>query len=247
MPRLEVAPNIHRLGSAIIHFFAVVDGDAVTIVDAGVAGYRPQVEQLLASLGRSPSDIRAVILTHAHADHVGIAEMLREETGAEVFVHARDKDLATTAKAMGKNEGSMVPYLRYPAAWRLLGELRRNGGMKPRPIADVTTFEDGDELDVPGRPRVVHTPGHTDGHVVFEFPQSDAVLVGDALCTYNPLTGARGPQLLPKALNRKVSQALASLDRIEGIDARHVLLGHGEEFDGGAREAAQRARERGPT
>lgn len=244
---MQVAENIHRLGSALVNFFAVVEDDAVTLVDGGVAGYKPQVDRLLASLGRTPRDIRAVILTHAHADHVGVAEIIRKETGATVYVHARDKDLATTAKSMGKNEGSTIPYLRHPAAWRLFAELSRNGGMKPRPIAEVTTFDDGDELDVPGRPRVVHTPGHTDGHVVFAFTQSDAVLVGDALCTYNPLTGDRGAQLLPKALTRKVSQALASLDRIEEIDARHVLVGHGEPFDGGAREAAQRARERGPT
>lgn len=244
---MEVAENIHRLGSRVVNFFAVVADDGVTLVDAGVAGYRSQVDKLLASIGRSTRDIRAVILTHAHADHVGVAELLRKEVGAPVFVHERDKDLATTAKATGTNEGSTMPYLRYPAAWRLFAELGRNGGLKPRPIGEVTMFEDGEELDVPGRPRVVHTPGHTDGHVVFHFPASDAVIVGDALCTYNPLTGARGPQILPKALTRKVSQTLESLDRIAELDARLVLPGHGEPFDGGAREAAERAREHGPT
>lgn len=152
-----------------------------------------------------------------------------------------------SGKGMGTTEGSTLPYFRHPAAWRFAAEVRRNGGMTFPPIGEVTTFEEGDVLDVPGRPRVVHTPGHTEGHVVFVFPESDAVIVGDALCTYNPLTGARGPQLLPKALTRKVSQALASLDGIAEIDARHVLFGHGEQFDGGAREAAERASERGPT
>jgi glyoxylase-like metal-dependent hydrolase (beta-lactamase superfamily II) len=244
----EVAENVYRLGSAIVNFFAVVEGTHVTIVDAGAPGYRPQVDELLNGLGRRIGDIEAILLTHAHPDHVGAAEMLRRDAGAPVYIHAGDETLATTGKATGKNEGPMLPYLRYPAAWRLLVELGRNGARKPRPIAEVTTFADDDRLDVPGRPRVVHTPGHTDGHCCLVFPESNAVFVGDALCTYNPLTGdTRGPQLLPRSLTRNVDQALRSLDVIGAIDAENVLGGHGEPWTRGAAAAADEPRRPGPT
>jgi glyoxylase-like metal-dependent hydrolase (beta-lactamase superfamily II) len=191
--------------------------------------------------------VEAVVLTHAHADHVGVAEMLRRETGARVFVHADDEQLATTGKAIGKNEGPFLPYLRHAAAWKLLWELGRNGALRVRAIHDVTTFTDGEQLDVPGRPRVVQTPGHTPGHCALVFSESGVVFVGDALCTYNPLTGTRGPQLMPKAFTRNLHQANTSLDRLAEVEAANVLPGHGEPWTDGAKAAAEQARLTGPT
>jgi glyoxylase-like metal-dependent hydrolase (beta-lactamase superfamily II) len=244
---VQVAANVHRLGSALVNFYAVVDRERVTIVDAGVPGYRHQVDDLLQSVGRRLADVEAVVLTHAHVDHVGVAEMLRRAAGVRVFVHSGDEELARTAKAVGKNEGSMLPYLRHGAAWRLLFELGRAGGLKSRPIQDVTTFVDGELLDVPGRPRVVHTPGHTDGHCALVFPEAGVVFAGDAICTLNPLTGDRTPQLMPKAFTRSVSQAIESLGRLAEIDASILLPGHGEPWTQGVRLAAEQARSRGPT
>lgn len=244
---MQVAPNVTRLGSPLVNWYVVEDAGRVTVVDAGAPGYRPQLDAALRSLGRRLDDVDAVVLTHAHPDHVGVAELLRREAGTHVFVHRDDERLATTAKATGKNEGSPLPYLRHAAAWKLLWDLGRNGALRPRPIREVTTFADGDELDVPGRPWVIHTPGHTDGHCALLFRESGALFVGDALCTYHPLTGERGPQLMPKALTRNLERALASLERLAEVDAGHVLPGHGEPWTEGVRAAAERAREIGPT
>jgi glyoxylase-like metal-dependent hydrolase (beta-lactamase superfamily II) len=186
------------------------------------------------------------VLTHAHADHFGVAELLRSELGVPVYVHAEDEELARTSKTMGKNERSLLPYLRHAAAWKLLFELGRNGGMRPRPIAEVQVYSDGDVLDVPGRLRVVHTPGHTDGHCALVAESAGVVFAGDALCSYNALTGARGPQLMPSALNRSNAQALASFDRLKGTGARLLLPGHGEPMDD-PDEAVEQAKRRGPT
>src|SRR5204863_7715871 len=139
---------------------------------------------------------------HAHADHVGCAEPLRATLGTPVLVHGEDETLARTKRAFGKNEASMLPYLRHPQAWRLLTHLIANGGAATKAIAEVTTFADGETLDVPGSPRVIHTAGHTSGHVAFHFPGRGLLVVGDLLCNLNPLTGARGPQLMPRAFNR---------------------------------------------
>jgi len=239
------ADGVVRLGSPLVNWYLVGDDHGVTVVDAGVAGFRPQLEGGLAELGRRLEDVRAVVLTHAHADHVGVAEILRTELGVPVYVHEADRELATTAKAVGKNERSFLPYLRHPAAWRLLVHLARNGGMKPRPIADVTTFADGEELDVPGRPVVLHTPGHTDGHCVLHF-RGRALLVGDLLCTLNPLTGSVGPQLLPAAFNRSSAESLRSLSRLDQVDEDVLLPGHGEPWREGPAAAAEAVRRVGP-
>lgn len=224
----KISDHVVRLGSPLVNWFLVADDSGVTVLDAGAPGYRDQLGPGLRELGREESDVKAVVLTHAHADHVGVAEPLRTELGVPVYVHRDDENLATTAKAMGKNEGSMLPYLRHPAAWKLLLELGRNGALKPRPIHEVRTFGDGDVLDVPGRIRVVGTPGHTAGHAVLVSEMAGVAFAGDALATYNPLTGERGPQLMPKALTHNVAQALGSLDRMRGLGVEQLLPGHGE-------------------
>jgi glyoxylase-like metal-dependent hydrolase (beta-lactamase superfamily II) len=242
----KLSERVVRLGSPYVNWYLVEDGGRVTVIDAGAPGYRDQLGPGCRELGREESDVAAVVLTHGHADHVGVAEILRSELGVPVFVHGADEELATTAKAMGKNEGSMLPYLRHGAAWKLMWELGRNGALKPRPIAEVRTFADGEELDAPGGLRVVHTPGHTDGHCALVSAVGDAVFVGDALCSYNPLTGELGGQLLPSALTRSTSQAIASLDRLGGLGVGTLLPGHGEPVgDPGA--AVEQAKRRGAT
>src|SRR3954452_22452961 len=107
--------------------------------------------------------------------------------------------------------------MRYPAMWKLLAVFARTGAFRTPKIAEVTTFTDGD-LDVPGRPRVVPTPGHSPGHVAFHLPDRGVLFAGDALCTYNPLRGTRGPQLTPRAFAASVAQAWSALDALAAID-----------------------------
>lgn len=229
-----------RLGSKVVNFYVLEEDGHATVIDGGVAGYRSQLDTA------TDATISAVVLTHAHADHVGIAELLRTELGIPVYVHEADAELARSAKPTGKNESSMLPYFRHPAAWQLLFELGRNGGAKPRPIQEVRTFADGDELDVPGRLRVIHTPGHTDGHCALLAEASGTLFAGDAICSRNPLTGDVGAQLMPNAFTHDVAQATASLDKLIDPRAQVLLPGHGDPIHD-AQSAVDAARRRGPT
>jgi glyoxylase-like metal-dependent hydrolase (beta-lactamase superfamily II) len=245
--RIDVAPGVLRLGDEIVNFYLLEDGSALTLVDAGLPTHRQQLEAVLRQAGHSLTDIEAVVLTHAHGDHVGIADGVRRDAGVRVHVSEGDAEMARTGKAH-KRDGSVLPYLRHPAAWKLFVKFARSGGRPPK-IEEVTTFpsQSGLELDVPGRPRVIPTPGHSPGHVSFHLPQHGVVIAGDALCTYNPLIGARGPQLLPRAFAYSASQAVASLDALEGLAADTVVFGHGEPWGDGIASAVARAHEKGIT
>jgi glyoxylase-like metal-dependent hydrolase (beta-lactamase superfamily II) len=238
----QVADRVMRLGSEQVNWYLVADDTGVTVVDAGLSGYRSQLEPGLEALGCGPGDVRAVVLTHGDADHTGLAKAIHDETGAPVHVHPGDEEMVRTAR-LKKTEGSMLGGLTHPLAWRTLAHFARNGALRPPKVAHTTPLEDGATLEVPGRPQVIHTPGHTPGHVAFLFPAHRALFVGDMLCTWNPVTGERGPRVMPPAFNVSTSEARTSLALIENLDAGVVLAGHGDPFPGSPAEAVAQARE----
>jgi glyoxylase-like metal-dependent hydrolase (beta-lactamase superfamily II) len=235
---MEVAPGIRRIGSGLANVYLVEEAGAVTIIDAGVPGYWRALPAELAAMGRSLDDVRAVVLTHAHTDHIGFAERIRTERGVPIRVHELD-ELRAKGKVPGPKglgEFKLVPLLGF-----LVFGLR-NGLLSPPPILEVSTFGDGATLDVPGAPRVIHVPGHTAGSAALHFTKRDAICVGDAFVTRNVINGATGPQLFPN-FNTDNEQAFASLARLDGVDARLVLAGHGDPWDRGLPEAVRAARE----
>jgi glyoxylase-like metal-dependent hydrolase (beta-lactamase superfamily II) len=239
-----IAPGVHRVGNRFVNFYLLEEEGRLTLVDAGLPRMRGQLEAAVAALGRSMGDLEAVILTHGHSDHTGFAGSLEKQSGIPVHVHEADAEMARTAKPQ-ERERSFLPYLRNPAVWKLLGTAARGG--LPQKVAQVRTFADGAVLDVPGRPRVVHAPGHSHGCVAFHLPDRGVLLTGDVLCSHNPLTGRTGPQIMSGAFNVSSAQALASLDAIAPLEADLLLFGHGEPWREGAAAAVEQARAAGPS
>jgi glyoxylase-like metal-dependent hydrolase (beta-lactamase superfamily II) len=246
----QVALGVHRLGSDRVNFYLVEDEGRVTIVDAGISGYWDQVEPALEQFGRGLDDVAAIVLTHAHSDHTGVAGKLHERglsMGVPVYLHPADHELLKTGKESWKREGSALSVLRHPRVFGFFAHMARNGALRPPHIADPVSIVHDDRLDVPGNPRVIHTPGHTPGHCALHFERHGALFVGDLLCTWHPVLGRRGPQIMPAAFNVSSAQALESLARIEDLSAGVVLPGHGEPWASGPADAAAQAREFGPS
>jgi glyoxylase-like metal-dependent hydrolase (beta-lactamase superfamily II) len=236
---MEIAPGIRRIGDrSTVNAYLVAEPGGVTIVDAGVPGLYRDLPQELASMGRTMADIRALLLTHGHTDHIGFAERLRAERSVPVSVHEADAALARgEVPNPAKGYGPMKPGPLMKFLWYTL--LR--GGLRTPHLGEVATFGDGATLDVPGSPRVILTPGHTPGSAALLFGSHAALLVGDAFATYAVTTGRRGPQVAPFTADR--AEAVASLSSIEGIDADLVLPGHGDPWTGGTGEAVRLIRE----
>jgi glyoxylase-like metal-dependent hydrolase (beta-lactamase superfamily II) len=234
---VKIADGIHRLGTdSIVNSYLVDDGGAVTIVDAGVPGLYDAIPRELERMGRTVADVKALLLTHGHSDHVGYAERLRKARDVPVWVHEADAALARgeVPNPAKRSETKIAPMLGF-LWWTML-----HGGLRIPNVTVVGTFGDGATLDVPGNPRVTLMPGHTPGSAALLFEKLGAVFVGDAICTYAVTTGRHGPQIAPFTADRQ--QALASLDRLAAIEAGLVLPGHGDAWTGGAAEAVRLAR-----
>ncbi len=236
----EVVGGIHRFAVRGINFYVVEGDDGLTVVDAGLPGHWSRFATWLHRSGLAPRDIRTVLLTHHHADHIGFAPRAQRK-GAVLRIHEGD----VAALAAQRRPG--VPDRFKRNAWRAGVIVRvagwvRAGLMAVPQLTAVEPCRHGQRLEVPGSPRVVHLPGHTPGSAAFVFADHGAVCTGDALVTEDPATGRPGIGIAPAGLNADDAQALRSLDRLADLDAPVLLPGHGEPYPHGIPSALSAAR-----
>ncbi|MFE1326930.1 MBL fold metallo-hydrolase [Streptomyces sp. NPDC058735] len=221
----------------------LTEGDAVTLVDTGYPGDRARLLASLAQVGSSPEAVAAVLVTHAHNDHLGSAEYLRAAHGTPVYLHQAE---VPHARRDFPHQVSVGTVLRN--AWRS-GVLPwavhalRSGGTAHVPVTVPEAFPAPGALDLPGRPVPVRTPGHTDGHCAYHLPGAGVVISGDALVSGHPTARTGGPQLLPDLVHHERPRAVACLDVLAELDGDLLLPGHGPVHRGPVRDAAHRARE----
>ena len=158
-PAIELAPGVFRIptaGKNLINSFALVQDDgSVTLVDTGLKRAPARIVAGLAAIGKHPRDVTRIVLTHVHPDHAGGAAEMGRQTGAPVLVHGDDHGWARTGRITGANDRST-----------LLGRLfARTGDAKIEAFEPGPALTDGEVLPVSGGLRVVHTPGHSPGHV----------------------------------------------------------------------------------
>ena len=228
---MKIREHVHRLGHDIDASNLVVTPEGVTDVDAGLPGHRRELLAELASLGLGLADVAGVVLTHGDSDHVGFAEWLRREHGVPVYVHAAD---ASRAKGGDKPAG-LKQQMKLGAMLQFLTYFVRKGGARSAWLCEVVEVHDGNVLDLPGAPRVISVPGHSEGSVAVHVPLADALFVGDALTTRHVLTGAEGPQ--PAPFTDEPERAVASLRALVDTGATWVLPGHGAPWGGGVAAA----------
>jgi glyoxylase-like metal-dependent hydrolase (beta-lactamase superfamily II) len=185
--------------------------------------------------------VRAVVLTHAHFDHVGFAERARVELGVPVYVHENDVPLTRHPWRYDHERARTIYFATQPKALPIVATFLRHRAFWPPPIGAVVRYGDAGELPVPGRPTIVPTPGHTLGHCALHLADRDTVLAGDALVTLDPYTGRTGPRLVARAATADSERNRASLAAVKATGARIVLTGHGEPWTQGAEAAVEAA------
>ncbi len=237
---VEVASGVWQARSTHVSWVLVVEGDEVTLVDTGYPGDRDRVIASLSQIGRSPADVAAVVLTHAHPDHLGSAEYFRTTVGKPVLVHELEVDNATGARIEQVSIPTLLKMVWRPDVFVWAMDVIRLKAAKVERLGSVQTFQVG-ALDIPGRPVPVHTPGHTSGHCAMHLPERGVLLAGDALMTEHAVAHTTGPQLLPGFFNHDNAQARESLDLLAELPADVVVPGHGPVFRGTPALAVQAA------
>ena len=233
---VTVAPGIHRIplpmpedGLLAVNVYAIEDGQHVTMIDGGwaVPGARAELEKALGLLGYGLGDISRFLVTHAHRDHYTLAVLLRREFGTAIGLGAGER--AAIAALTGRTD-------RYSAQVRLLREAGAGGladriaGGDSRVDPLPEGWEEPDEwleagvLRAGGRAlRIIPTPGHTRGHIVFADEAAGVLFAGDHVLPH--ITPSIGFEPMPSAA--PLSDYLDSLALIRALPDLTLLPAHG--------------------
>ena len=242
----EVAEGIHWLEHAHVNVYFVEQDGRVMIIDAGLPGIWPRIRSALRELGFEDSVV-ALVLTHGHFDHVGVAARLRNQYRLPILVHPDDAYIAAHPYRYKHELNRFTVPLRNPGSLTILGRMTMAGALRVRGVTDTLPLVPGIAGNLPGTPEIIHVPGHTAGHIALHFPDRHTLVVGDAFVTLNPYTGVKGPQIVSGAATANSPQALDSLDRIAALPADKVLTGHGEPWLSSPADAVAIAKRIGPS
>ncbi|MFR9798439.1 MBL fold metallo-hydrolase [Streptomyces sp. MS06] len=240
----QVADGTYLVHGSHTNWVILTEGEAATLVDTGYPGDRELLLDSLTAVGSSPEALVAVLISHAHTDHLGSAEYLSAAHGTPVRLHQAEVPHARREFLHQVSVGTVLANGWRPGVLPWAVRAIRSGGTAHVPVEAPEAFATGAPLDLPGRPTPVHTPGHTLGHCAFHLPHAGVLVSGDALVSGHPTSRREGPQLLPRMFHHERTAALASLDTLERLDADVLLPGHGPAHRGPTRSAVRQARER---
>jgi glyoxylase-like metal-dependent hydrolase (beta-lactamase superfamily II) len=234
--RLPLPIGVH--GIETVNCYVLADADHVTLVDCGIWRAGPgedgltPLRQGLQAAGYELADVSRILVTHAHIDHYGLAGRIMEATGAELWMHAltdldcekyRHPDTAV-ARRRDTYTDHGLPAKELPAVAHGL----RDWMPYLHSVVEASTrLRGGETVTIGGRDwEVIHTPGHSTGHVCLWSPDLEVVLSGDHLLpgVTPPVTFERGFDADP------LRSYLESLQRIEKLRPVQVLPGHGSPF-----------------
>ena len=228
----EIVPDLWDVGelaSAVpVHVYLWCWAQGVTIIDTGTPGSADTILAAVGKLGLQPSDVKRIIITHADVDHTGSLKALKRATGAQVICHTVEKEFLEHPERRKTAKTPLGLLLRPVFA---LARLHPN--YRAAPLAPDRTHVDGDKL--PEGFTIIHTPGHTPGHISLLHPEKRFLIAGDAVHNRGGKLGAPPPLFTPDMENAHGS--IWKLAKKYGNDIDTIVCGHGDPIvsGGGAR------------
>jgi glyoxylase-like metal-dependent hydrolase (beta-lactamase superfamily II) len=201
---MEIAPGLHAVNLRGARGFAACERE-ITLIDAGLSGSRRRLERYLAGIGRSMTDLRRIVCTHGHPDHIGGAREMTVDTDAEVLLHPADIDGLRVGLREAWNERDRSKLLAY---------------FTRGPHA-ATPLNDGDIVPALGGLEVIHTPGHTPGSICLYGARDRILFTGDML---QVLRGR--VTFASRFFSADMPQARASVARLAALDVQIIAFAH---------------------
>jgi glyoxylase-like metal-dependent hydrolase (beta-lactamase superfamily II) len=204
---MEIVSGIHLLRGRFVNCYLVVNEEEIILIDSGLPGNSSKITDYVEkNLKLNPQDIKTIIITHNHFDHIGSLSKIKEITEAKVAIHPADADyIRGEAKHIG---GTFMNTII-----KLLQTIYQT-----KPVEPEILLNDGDII---GGYQVIHTPGHSPGSICLYNPENKALFVGDNLRFKDGKLQSPGERLIPEP-----DKYETSMKRLLDYDFEVILTGH---------------------
>ena len=229
MDIIQLMPRLYFIRLPVGHAYLWRDPGGLTLIDTGLRGSASLIAQAIRQAGYQPADLRRLVLTHFHADHIGAAADIAGWGEVEVLAHHAD---APFIHARAAEPPPDLAGWEQPLYDRVMSRLPPQPPVPPQIDRELG---DGDEPGFGDGAVTVAVPGHTPGSIALWLPRHRVLFAGDA--------ATRGPDgtVTCGVFNVSRTQAAASFRRLAGLSAELACFGHGEPLTRGAAAALRAA------
>jgi len=223
---MEIVEGIHLVDKASANMphanvYIIVNGKEITVIDTGTPGNAQKTVEYIQKLGHQPSDVKTIILTHFHMDHMGSAKELKDLTNAKVAAHTEDADYISGKKPSPKPKNIL---------FRAVSSFS-----KPAPVQIDVTLKEGDKI---ANLSVIHTPGHTPGSIMLLDEERKVLFTGDTLRYDGKKVSSASEQF-----STDPNQMRESIAKASKLNFDIMLPGHGETLKPNASEEIKKFNE----
>ncbi len=208
---MEITKGVHNVDEVNGNCYLLDQSDGWVLIDTGMPNNSKKILSYAEkNLHLAPKDIKTIIITHAHIDHIGSAAQLKSETGAKIASHADDADYISGKKKLDMPAKGMK--LRFMLMRFIMPFF------KAQPVQTDILLKDGDTI---AGLQVLHTPGHTPGSICLIDPKRNVLFVGD-------LIRFMDGKIIGPPITMDAGQIDDSIKKLAKLDYDIMLSGHGQ-------------------
>jgi glyoxylase-like metal-dependent hydrolase (beta-lactamase superfamily II) len=220
MDAKQVVPGLWAVKIRFVNAYLLDTDDGLALIDTGIPGSAPTIQEALRSIGRNSDDIRHIFVTHCHSDHSGSLAEMKRLTGAPAVMHPVDA-------AMVREGRTMRPLKPAPGLLNALIYRFMVAGVPTEIERAEIEREAQDGETVPGGLRAIHVPGHCAGQLAFLWPEHGGVLIAA-----DTAANVLGLSLSPAY--EDLDEGRRSLSKLTGLEFEVACFGHGKPIPSGA-------------
>ncbi|MDN5286144.1 MAG: beta-lactamase [Mucilaginibacter sp.] len=211
----QISDKVYQISLGMVNVFLIED-DGLTLIDTGPKGSADKIFNAIEKGGKDPNDIKQVIITHAHPDHAGSAEEIKRRLEVPLLASQKDAVLMRFGIA-GRRDIQLSPGI---INWLVYHLIIKRAGVIIEPVLVDESLNDNQVIPIAGGIQVIHTPGHSAGHIALLIKNEGVLIAGDICANMG------GPGLSVVYENRELG--IQSIIKAAELDFDIAVFGHGK-------------------